>query len=93
VNFSLYRRRTFNKLTYERILLLKFPKKSLSTATPGYVNGDFPVIERASRREGFSRSSPATDQSVASFSSHIRKQFRTVGIFDSDVHRRRSVAR
>jgi hypothetical protein len=30
--------RTFNKLTCERILLLEFPKKSLSTAPPGYVN-------------------------------------------------------
>jgi hypothetical protein len=34
VNFSLYGRRTFNNLTYERILLLKFPKRSFSSATP-----------------------------------------------------------
>jgi hypothetical protein len=34
VNFSLYGRRTFNNLTYERILLLKLPKRSFSSATP-----------------------------------------------------------
>ena len=38
VNFSVYGRRTFNNLTYERISLLKFPKKTFSTPTPDYVN-------------------------------------------------------
>jgi len=32
VNFSVYGRRTFNNFTYERISLLKFPKKTFSTA-------------------------------------------------------------
>jgi hypothetical protein len=36
VNFIVYGRRTFNNLTYERISPLRFPKKSFSTATPGY---------------------------------------------------------
>ncbi len=56
-------------------------------------NRQFPVIASASKREGVARSSPANDPSVASFSSHIRKQFRTVGISDSDDHQRQSVAR
>jgi hypothetical protein len=38
VNFSVDGRRTFNNLTYERISLLRFPKKSFSTATPGFNN-------------------------------------------------------
>jgi hypothetical protein len=32
VNFSVDGRRTFDNLTYERISLLKFPKKTFSTA-------------------------------------------------------------
>jgi hypothetical protein len=35
---------------------------------------------------------PATDQSVASISSHIRMQFHKVGISDSGGHWRRCVA-
>jgi hypothetical protein len=51
------------------------------------------VIASASKREGVARSSPAIDPFVASFSSHIRKQFHNVGISDSDDLRRPVVAR
>ena len=54
---------------------------------------DNSAMDSAPRREGVARSSPATDQSVASFSSHIRKQFHKVGISDSGDHRRQRVAK
>jgi hypothetical protein len=38
VNFGACGRRTFNNLTYERISLLKFPRKSFSTPTPHYAH-------------------------------------------------------
>jgi hypothetical protein len=34
VNVGVYGRRTFNNLTYERILLLKFPKSQMRSGCP-----------------------------------------------------------
>jgi hypothetical protein len=61
VNFSVYGLRTFNNLTYERISLLKFLKKTFSTPTPHYAN--CPLIGESG---GF-RQPPGWDKLIALF--------------------------
>jgi hypothetical protein len=63
VNLSLHGRRTFNKLTYERILLLKFPKRSFSSATGDYTTRSAIeiVLERVGRLNHFTSAEAARE--------------------------------